>query len=330
MENRYETLDGWRGVSILLVLMGHLLPVGPKSWQLNGAVAASGMAIFFILSGFLITSILIKNMHIGNFLIRRFLRIIPLAWLVLITTLVLNDSHKELFLPHLLFYANWEPMALTAATGHFWSLCVEMQFYLMISLLVSILRFKAFYLLPLFCVYVTGYRYFHSAPLAINTYYRIDEILAGCILALLFNYQATPVKQLISKLNPFVMLPLLLLSAHPKGGVLNYFRPYIAMLLVGGTLFKGGAVWWSKWLNSKILVYLATISYALYVFHGVLMHTYLGQGATLLEKYAKRPLLFIATFGLAHMSTRHYEKYWIQLGKRLASQRHAPAINSRQ
>ena len=44
------------GVSIALVLAGHLLPLGPKSWQMNGAVAATGMALFFILSGFLSTS----------------------------------------------------------------------------------------------------------------------------------------------------------------------------------------------------------------------------------------------------------------------------------
>ena len=59
--NRFQSLDGWRGLSILFVLAGHLLPLGPKSWQMNSSVAAAGMAVFFILSGFLITNILFRR-----------------------------------------------------------------------------------------------------------------------------------------------------------------------------------------------------------------------------------------------------------------------------
>jgi peptidoglycan/LPS O-acetylase OafA/YrhL len=157
----------------------------------------------------------------------------------------------------------------------------------------------------------------HGVEIAINTYFRVDEILAGCILALLYNFGSS-VKRYISLLNPVYMLPLLLLSAHPDGGVVCYFRPYIAMLLIGSTLFKTEVVWWNKWLTNSILVYLASISYALYVIHGGLRFTWLGEGDTIV-KYAKRPLLFAATFLLAHLSTFYYEKYWIDLGKKLTT-----------
>lgn len=315
MNNRFQVLDGWRGVSISFVLAGHLLPLGPKSWQMNAAVAASGMALFFILSGFLITNMLLRDQNIGNFLIRRFMRIIPLAWLGMLITLVLNSSNSGVFLPHLLFYANWEPMALTEETSHYWSLCVEMQFYILIALIVSIFKSRAFILLPILCVAVTANRYLNGVEIAINTYYRIDEILAGCMLALLYNF-GNSVKRYISLLNPVYMLPLLLLSAHPEGGVINYLRPYIAMLLIGSTLFKTELVWWNKWLTNEVLVYLATISYALYVIHGGLRYTWLGEGERVM-KYAKRPLLFAATLLLAHLSTFYFEKYWINLGKKL-------------
>ena len=242
------------------------------------------------------------------------MRIIPLAWLAMIITLTLNASNKELYLPHFLFYANWEPIALTTGTGHLWSLCVEMQFYVLVALLVAVLRSKAFILLPLLCFTETAYRYFSGAKMAINTYYRIDEILAGCILALLFTHSQAA-KRIIGKLNPILLFPLLVLSAHPMGGDLNYFRPYIAMLIVGSTLFKEKSSWSSQWLNSRVLIYIAGISYALYVLHAGLSHTWLGQGNTL-EKYSKRPLLLAATFLLAHISTHFYEKYWIELGKR--------------
>ncbi len=319
MENRFQVLDGWRGISILWVLAGHLLPLGPKSWQMNGAIAASGMVIFFILSGFLITNILLNKPNITHFIIRRFMRIIPLAWLVMLITLTINASNKALYLPHFLFYANWEPIALTNGTAHLWSLCVEMQFYMIIAFLVACFRSKAFLVLPLLCITVTAYRYYSNVEMAINTYFRVDEILAGSILALLHNY-STLIKRYISYLNPLYMIPLLIFSAHPESGLLNYFRPYIAMLTIGSTLFKEKSVWWNRWLSHKALLYIASVSYALYVIHGGLVHTWLGEGDKL-EKYIKRPLLIAVTFLMAHISTFYYEKYWIKLGKKLTSKR---------
>ena len=106
------------------------------------------------------------------------------------------------------------------------------------------------------------------------------------------------------------------MSAHPDGGIVNYFRPYIALLLIGSTLFADKTTWYSDWLNGRILFYIASISYALYMIHGGLMDSWLGQGERL-EKYLKRPLLLAATFALAHISTFYYEKHWINLAKRL-------------
>ena len=67
-----------------------------------------------------------------------------------------------------------------------------------------------------------------------------------------------------------------------------------------------------------VLVYLAGISYALYVIHPMLAHSWLGSG-DVIEKYAKRPLLFAVLFCLAHLSTYYYERRWIDFGKSLAS-----------
>lgn len=313
---RYKVLDGWRGISILLVLLGHLFPIGPKAWQLNGAIAASGMAIFFILSGFLITNILLRNQNIMHFLTRRFLRIVPLAWLFMAITLIASSATSDTYLSHFLFYANWPPMAITDYTGHLWSLCVEMQFYLLIALLVAVFKKHTFILLPILCVAITVNRYINDAPIAINTYYRLDEILAGCILALIYHQSADSFKNTIAKLNPLFLFPLLLLSAHSDGGVFAYARPYFAMLLIGSTLFSQDATWFNNWLKGRILFYIASISFALYVIHGGLMNTWLAEGDKL-EKYLKRPLLLAVTFALAHLSTFYYEKYWIHLGKKL-------------
>src|ERR1700759_971314 len=84
--SRLSVLDGWRALSITLVLCGHLLPLGPKSWRLNETFAPMGMALFFTLSGFLITRLLLST-DVRSFLIRRFFRIIPLAWLTILIVL---------------------------------------------------------------------------------------------------------------------------------------------------------------------------------------------------------------------------------------------------
>ena len=58
---RLSVLDGLRGISILLVLGSHTVPLGPKLLRLNDAAGAMGMSLFFALSGFLITSTLLHN-----------------------------------------------------------------------------------------------------------------------------------------------------------------------------------------------------------------------------------------------------------------------------
>lgn len=326
--DRYRSLDGWRGISISLVLCGHLFPMGPSSWRMNESVAASGMVIFFILSGFLITNMLFRNQNVGHFLIRRFCRIVPLAWLVMLVSFLAWKAPLSVYLPNFIFFANIPPMVLTEYTSHFWSLCVEVQFYALVAILVLALRKRGLYFLPLLCIAVTMFRVCMDVKIAINTYYRLDEILAGSILALIYNNDLPRIKACISKLSPLYLFPLLLLSAHPFGGYVDFARPYIAFLLIGSTLFSDKVNWSIRILDSKILVYLATVSYALYVFHGVLRFTWLGSGDTL-EKYLKRPLLLLATFGLAHLSTFYYEKHFIRFGKMLIEkdkQREAAAV----
>lgn len=319
MKNKFQSLDGWRGLSIILVLLGHLFPLGPKLWKMNGAIAATGMSIFFILSGFLISNILLKDKNIINFLIKRLFRILPLAWLVIIITFLVIDSNKKVYLSHFLFYANWEPMTLTAQTSHFWSLCVEMQFYIGIALLIFIADAKFYLIIPAICIAVTIYRCFNNIEMAINTYYRVDELLAGCILAII-NIQFKKLKIAIGKFSFIYLLPLLILSAHPIGGALNYIRPYIAMLMIGSTLFNEKST--EQWLKNKFLLYMASVSYAVYIVHGGLRYTWLGTGETG-EKYLKRILLLTVVILLSHFSTFFYEKYWINLGEKLCALRNS-------
>ena len=317
-DNYFHVLDGWRGLSILFVLATHLLPLGPKAWRLNETFGPIGMAIFFTLSGFLITNFLIHRPKLYDFIIRRFFRIIPLAWLYLIVALPILGASFGQVPAHLFFYANWPPMDFVAGSSHFWSLCVEMQFYVGIALLFLIFKQRALYLAMALCLLFTLYRVYSGVHIAINTYFRMDEILAGVIVAMAYNNRAgSGLIAFFKWVNPYYMMLLLLISCHPDSGFINYFRPYFAAILVAATLYDSTSKL-TRFLNLNVLVYLASISYALYVIHPLLAHTWLGSG-DLIEKYAKRPLLFVTLFGLAHTSTFYYEKYWISLAKKITN-----------
>lgn len=317
MSNRFNVLDGWRGISILLVLACHLLPLGPKLLQLNYATGVLGMALFFTLSGFLVTHFLIGRPHVFDFLLRRFFRILPLAWLYMLISLWLYPANESTWLAHFFFYANYPPKPLFQVTDHLWSLCVEMHFYIGLALLVALLKKKGLLLIPLICVVTTVLRAINHEHVSVITHFRIDEILTGGVLALIYNRQlGVIVHNKMSKVNYALVLPLLLISCHPDTGFMNYFRPYFAATLVGATLFNQ-STGLAKVLENKWLFYIASVSYALYVIHPFLASTWLGSG-DIFEKYSKRPLLFIVLFLCAHISTFYYEQKAIAWGKGLS------------
>lgn len=317
-ENYFHVLDGWRGLSILFVLATHLLPLGPKEWKLNQTSGPIGMVLFFILSGFLITNFLIHRPKLYDFIIRRFFRIVPLAWLYLLIALPILGANLEQAPAHFFFYANWPPMDFVAGSSHFWSLCVEMQFYTGIALLFFIFKQKSLYLAIGLCFVFTLYRINTGVYIAINTYFRIDEILAGVIVAMSYNNKTcSELVSFFKWVNPYYFMVLLVISCHPDSGFINYLRPYFAAVLVASTLYNPTSNL-ARFLNLKVLVYLASVSYALYIIHPLLAHTWLGSG-DLIEKYLKRPILFLILLGLAHISTFYYEKYWIALAKKITN-----------
>ena len=310
-------LDGWRALSILMVMAGHLLPIGPARWELNGAVAASGMALFFTLSGFLITRFLLHRPQVRDFLIRRLFRIVPLAWTAMAILAVANRSDLRTILDNLLFVSNLPPSPLFHGGEHLWSLCVEVQFYVGIALLVALLGRRGLYLLPLFCLTVTAIRISEHALISIYTWQRVDEILAGSVLALVYTKmqsRGTPIAP--PKLLPILLFPLVIASGHPAFPMLNYARPYLAAGMVGLSLFAVPTAMY-RLFTSRPARYIAETSYALYVIHGMLSSSWLGEGPTL-TKYLKRPLLIALTFAVAHGSTFRFERPLVAIGKRLS------------
>jgi peptidoglycan/LPS O-acetylase OafA/YrhL len=315
-QGRLPQLDGWRGISILCILACHLLPLGPKVLKLNSTAGPLGMSLFFTLSGFLITSFLIRRPEPSNFLIRRLCRILPLAWAAMAILLVIFGGGPEAWLSNLLFALNYQHEFIIPANSHLWSLCVEMHFYLFVAAVVLVGGRKALLVLPVLCLAVTANRVWTGTEISIVTHLRVDEILAGACLALLC-YRQVP-EQLampMRRIPPWAWAVLLLVVCHPYTGPAQFSRPYAAALLVGSTLLQPEH-WLSRRLGGRVLRYLATVSYALYVIHGPLRIGWFDEGGKVFKYLVKRPITFALTFLLAHISTYYWEAMWISLGRR--------------
>jgi peptidoglycan/LPS O-acetylase OafA/YrhL len=138
-----SSLDGIRGFALLLVVAYHVQRIDPNLHLprlLSRAVATgwAGVDLFFVLSGFLITTILLDARPARNyfkvFYVRRCLRILPLYYLVLLVSLLTHPGHYG-FAVQIFFWLNLSNLS-TAFTpyaipylAHFWSLAIEEQFY---------------------------------------------------------------------------------------------------------------------------------------------------------------------------------------------------------
>lgn len=299
---RIPALDGLRAFSILLVLAGHLLPLGPKSLQLNDTAGLMGMALFFALSGFLIVRFLAEGMPLGTFAVRRLARIIPLAWMAMAILWLTNGGN---LIANLFFVSNLPPSQLMHGGAHLWSLCVEVQFYVAVALLCLIGR-RGLYAVPLLALSVTAFRIYSGEPVSIVTWHRVDEILAGGTVALAScGWFGVRPERFLRRVPFWAALFILFACSHPAAHPLLYLRPYAGALVLSSTIWALGAVS-QRLLVNRPAAYIADVSYALYVIHGMLVVTWLGSGSTTV-KYVKRPLLLAITFALAHLSKIYLE-----------------------
>src|SRR5215471_5068557 len=137
--SRIPSLDGIRAVSILMVLMSHFglsLHYPHNLWALANCYGKVGLRIFYVLSGFLITHLLLRErdkagrISLKNFYLRRAYRILPAAYLYMIVVTALFHADfqaKDIVLAftYLSSYSTYIPHSLS----HLWSLSVEEQFY---------------------------------------------------------------------------------------------------------------------------------------------------------------------------------------------------------
>jgi peptidoglycan/LPS O-acetylase OafA/YrhL len=305
-DSRLNALDGLRAISILLVLSAHMLPLGPKNLTLNSTAGSMGMSLFFVLSGFLITSTLMKNGDVLDFLVRRCARIAPLAYAyaLIAFTLVYFDPQKALWT--MSFVENYFDDHLGGANAHLWSLCVEMQFYLAIALVVLSGGKRALWIVWPACLAITALRINQGAYVHIQTHLRVDEILSGACVATLYP---SIMKRRAGTILLVLASILWVASSRPDTEFVQYLRPYATALMLAGVLIPANSRS-VQWLGSSPMRYIATISYALYIIHPITIDGWWNQGAPLEKYLLKRPVSFALTFIAAHLSTFYWERFW--------------------
>lgn len=321
---RQPVLDGVRAVSILAVLWTHLFPLRIGPVALNDSLGMFGMALFFILSGFLITQQLLKQPPVANFVARRLLRVVPAAWICLAVVWWFMPVDVETALSYLFFYANLPPQKLVWPIDHFWSLCVEVQFYLLAAVLLWLRVRAMWWLFPALLLTVTVLRVVNLSTTGSVTWFRADDLLAGACLALLLHSRhVATARSLLGRPGaiPLALVALVACSLVSSHSVypLSFLRPYAAAAFVGALLMQPGHRL-SRVLCGPAFAYIASVSYALYVWHLPLAATWLGSG-DLWTKYLKRPLLLLVVFGIAHVSTFQVERRFNELAKRIGAGR---------
>src|SRR5262249_25513818 len=201
---RIPCLDGLRALAILLVIYAHghypgdRLPFVP---MLKGRCGFLGVQIFFVLSGFLIPTLMLREVqrtgrvHLGHFYLRRALRIIPVYATYLILLAILDACGivrlgGQQWLAAATYTVNFLPRPLPWAMSHLWSLCVEEHFYLLWPLLMTLLPPRwCVRAIPACLVLAFLARWIllavSDAPIDLLTFTRIDDIAVGCGLAYL-------------------------------------------------------------------------------------------------------------------------------------------------
>lgn len=300
----YPSLHGLRAISIFFVIYHHLMLQNifirkVSQSKLHPLVITFfsdgqlGVNIFFVISGFLITSLLIieentfNKISIKNFYVRRIFRIFPAYYFLLLVYFVLQNINllnitPESWITSLTYtkYLNWK---LDWFTSHSWSLSIEEQFYLIWPFIFVIgHKFRLGFVISMILIpaLIRGIIAIH--PLHgidnFNLLCRIDSIAVGCLISIFWSQIITINKNHMKALF-FASIALLILLelgfpyqesqfgkilkfaiGRSSGTIANFC---IAIIVVYTVYYSKGIIF--QILNHKWIIYIGTLSYSIYL-----------------------------------------------------------------
>ena len=261
---RIPTLDGWRGVAIVLVLAEHVQDgfMGGAPWLPTGR---HGVTAFFVLSGYLITGSLLDNPDLKRFYVRRVCRLMPVAWCFLAFVAALGITARGEVRSCLLFFRNYFHDSPGLATGPFWSLSIEEQFYMLWPVMLLLIGAKwgkwvaAFGAVCLWRVCILHPAFYDSHR--VLTEVHAPALLVGCFLAIYIRDH----QQGFVTVGRWLFWPCVAYLAWIS--VLDVPIPPPLECLAWGLVICHSAVARPDFLNWRPLTWLGRVSYSVYVWN---------------------------------------------------------------
>jgi peptidoglycan/LPS O-acetylase OafA/YrhL len=296
MPHKILGLETLRALSILMVAASHWIYGGVLS-RLH--VGHWGVDIFFTISGFLITQILMKEKEsidaqkttyraaLKRFYIRRTLRIFPVYYLLLLLCYLFDYQAVAGSMPwNLLYFSNFYHLYIngwTGSTSHFWSLAIEEQFYMIWAPLILFLSSKqaknlivgivVIAICTRFCINT-----FQIFPFIANIVFTpccLDTLGIGALFGYCWRYKPTLAAYILSQ-KSFFILAVLTFFAITALGYFDHNYWYILLYRTSIALVCVFLIGWSAqgwqgaakyFFEHPFLVYLGKISYGFYLFH---------------------------------------------------------------
>jgi peptidoglycan/LPS O-acetylase OafA/YrhL len=342
----YKTLDGLRGIAALMVVIFHFYsyPGGfysePSIFKKITEIGQHGVSLFFVLSGFVITRILIHTKNDAEFFsvffTRRILRIAPLYYAFLIVWFfvlpILLNIPQAGFSDQLPFYLYLQNIYSTfrmpiAGPPHFWSLAVEEHFYLIWPIVVYNVPLKhltkTIFAAVLIVFWVKWIMLANGLAIHDFTLTRIDQILMGAFLAVLeFRdfYKRQSVRYFITiallVIPTSVVIYVFAGHFHFIKELLKYFLLGIVFASLIGVVLTSSNAWINRVLTSPSMQYLGRISYGIYVWH-VLALIFLQFFFLTKIMILDLTLSIMMTLVMAHFSYFYFEIVFIRLKDRI-------------
>ncbi len=345
-------LNGLRAIAVFIVIFFHWgLPPLPlfiflQKYFPNGNF---GVNIFFVISGFLISSILLNEKDkaakqkttgrkiIINFYIRRFLRIFPIYYIVLLLLLFSALPHyKDNFIYYLTYTENfhvyfnhdWDSFS------HTWSLAVEEQFYIIWPCIIILTKkSRLVYVFIFFILIGPVFSFFQTIYLkpALNVYILtpscFDAFGIGALLAYYYvNNNMARIKKWTKVLLPFSILLLFYWTLAPGGGHLQYLKRFSDSIIASGLILfclsNSYRSLRNRLLENKVMVHLGMVSYGIYLFHYAIPYFYSKAKQNMHVEFGKYDsiidylLMMIILLLLAFFSFYKIEKPILRLKKK--------------
>ena len=343
-------LDALRAIAAMAVMAEHLPQQKLVPWQLfqPGYIGLLGVLLFFVLSGYLITAILLssRSSHLQTalkrFYIRRTLRIFPIYHSTLLILFVIGvPSVTDYILWHALYVSNvlfvLEPQ-VAAPVAHLWTLSVEEQFYLIWPFLILIVPYKHLLRVILWAIGIgicwkaviigtTG----DPVAAGLPVFSCLDSLAVGALLAYVEQDDGLRLKRqnILSGLlvtGSMIVLIQAFLFVTDSGKAFRLVTAYLGASLVFvwlvGRAAAGFTGWFGVVLDWRPLRYLGKISYGVYLYHyfmppllqSIIKNLGFGQSGNL----AAALLAFVLTVLVATLSWYLVEKPISHLKEKLS------------